>query len=186
MTDAAGVVGGVAERPGNHICIVHGKSRRVVVQINMDFNGEPTVDRKTEVGVAAVDGDVAGAAVVKEALEGPLHARIVVVLQVKISAAARGGNIILEVDVEHTGGLVGKTVDNVVCPCDFQGVAGTAGLLVGDVSIFRRAGRIAPGGPVGVVLRAEALPRRVTVEVVGIDNRLCLKHHAGECQAEKK
>ena len=120
MTDAAGVVGGVAERPGNHICIVHGKSRRVVVQINMDFNGEPTVDRKTEVGVAAVDGDVASAAVVKKTLEGPFNAGVVIVLQVEVGAASRGGDIVVEFNVEHTGSLVGKPVDDVVSPCDFQ------------------------------------------------------------------
>jgi hypothetical protein len=42
LSDAAGVVGGVAERPRDDVGAVHRQIGRVIVQINMDFNGEPT------------------------------------------------------------------------------------------------------------------------------------------------
>jgi len=152
----------------------------------VDLDGKPCVRRERKIGELPVLEQIAGPAVVKSAFESPILAGLGIMLYVEVSAFAARENIVVEVNVEGTGGSVVEQVHDVTGSFDFEGIAAADGLLGGDVGIFGGAGGVAPRGPVGVVLRTQLLSGGVVVEVVGKDDGLRLKHHKGECQAEKK
>ena len=152
----------------------------------MDLDGKPCVRRERKIGELPVLDQITHPTAVKSAFESPILAWLGIMLYVEVSAFAAGGNIVIEVNVIDTGGSVVEHVHNVAASFDFERIAAADGLLGGDVGIFVTAGGVAPRGPVGVVLRAQLLSCGVAVEVVGKDDGLRLKHHKGECQAEKK
>ena len=149
----------------------------------MSLDVEPGIDGIREIVGVVGHINVTRAVVGEIALKRPLDTGAVVVLDVEIGTAACRGDVIVKIHIKHTGGLIGETIDNVIGAGDLQGIGTAGGLFRGDQGILRRARGVAPGSPVGVVLRTERLACRVGIEVVAVNDRLCL--HIGH-QAAKQ